>query len=102
MTYAEIIKDLCQKRGISVRKLEAECGFGNGYVARLSDTMPTDRAAKITNYLGLPSDYFMSKEKKSPAKQNPTIEKLVVKASALTESEQKELLSFAEYILSKH
>jgi transcriptional regulator with XRE-family HTH domain len=102
MTFGEKISSICKEKGISMARLEADLGFSHGYIRTLKDKLPTDRAAKITDYLGLPSDYFMPKEKKSPAKQNPTIEKIIVKASALTESEQKELLSFAEYILSKH
>lgn len=103
MTYAEMIKELCQTRGISVRKLETACGFGNGYINRLGDTMPTDRAAKITEYLGLPTDYFMPNAiKKGSASQSPTIDELIALMESLPEPDLKELLSFAKYIQSKH
>lgn len=103
MTLFEKIKALCDDKGISIRKLEVACGFGNGYIARLTDTMPTDRAVKIAEYFGLPADYFFSDAtKKGSDHQNPLLEKLMVQASSLNEKEIEELLSFAGYIQSKH
>lgn len=79
-----------------------ELGFGNGYIKRLTDTMPADRAVKVAEYFGLPADYLFTGNKKGSAKQNPLIEEIMVKASTLTEPELQELLSFAGYIQSKH
>lgn len=103
MTLANKIKALCKQKNIPVSRLEKDLGFGNGYIMRLTNTMPTDRAVKIAQYFGLPANYFFpGKEKKSPAEQNPLIEEIMVKASSLTDEEKKELLNYAEYILSKH
>lgn len=102
MTFADKIKDLCKKKKVSITKMEKDLGFSNGYIGKLKDKMPTDRAVMIAEYLGLPDDYFLPKQKKSPAEQNPLIEEIMVKASNLNEKELQELLSFANYILSKH
>lgn len=103
MTLANKIKALCKEKNISVHKLEMELGFGNGYIMRLTDAMPTDRAVKVAEYFGLPSDYFLpGQQKKDSAPQNPLIIKIMNTASTLSEAELKELLSFADYIQSKH
>lgn len=64
MTLANKIKALCKEKNISVHKLEMELGFGNGYIMRLTDAMPTDRAVKVAKYFGLPSDYFLPGQQK--------------------------------------
>ena len=103
MTYANKIKALCKQKNIPVSRLEKDLGFSNGYVITLKDKMPTDRAVMIAEYFGLPSDYFFpGQQKKSSPVGNPLIEELMVKASNLTEAELTELLSFEDYILSKH
>lgn len=103
MTYAETIKKICNEKKMSVTKMEKDLGFSNGYVGKLKDKIPTDKAIKIAKYLSLPSDYFLPEEiKKSPAQQNPLLEEIMIKASTMTDSEQKELLSFAGYIQSRH
>lgn len=102
MTYADKIKDLCKKKNVKISHLEKDLGFSNGYIRKLTDAIPTDRAVMIAEYLGLPSDYFMPEEiKKSPVKQDPLVDEIMIKASTLSEAELKELLSFADYILSK-
>lgn len=102
MTFAEKIKDLCKQKGISVHQLEHDLGFGNGYIWTLKNKMPTDRAVMVAEYLGLPSEYFITETKKSSAPQNPLLNELMTKASNLSETELTELLSFVGYIQSKH
>lgn len=101
MNFSEKIRFLCKEKGIRVSRLEKDLGFGNGYILTLKDKMPTDRAVKIAEYLDLPSDYFLP-TKKDSAEQNPLIEQIMLKASNLSDSELTELLSFVNYIQSKH
>ena len=102
MTYFDKIRQLCKARKVKVSTLERDLGFGSGYISHLKDKIPTDRAVMIAEYLGLPSDYFMPEEiKKSPVKQDPLVDEIMLKASNLSEAELKELISFADYILSK-
>ena len=101
MTLAEKIRLLCKENHTSVHKLEVELGFGNGYIKRLVDTIPMDRAVKIAEYFNIPIDTLFP-TKKEPAPANPLIDEILVKASNFTEAELQELLSFANYIQSKH
>ena len=113
MLLSEKIKELCFKNHISVRRLEHDCGFANGYVSRLTDTMATDRAVKVAEYFNLPLDYFFpttattevvtATTKKEPSKEeSPLLAELMKKWDSLTEMEQMELISCAGYIQSKH
>lgn len=102
MKFGDKIKDLCHKKNISVTKLEQDLGFSNGYIGKLKDKIPTDRALMIAEYLNLPSDYFMPDKIKKGSVENPMLDELMVKASSLSESDLKELLSFVGYIQSKH
>lgn len=102
MNFSVKIKDLCHKKNISVTKMEQDLGFSNGYIGKLKDRVPTDRAVMIAEYLGLPSNYFMPDKIKKGSAKNPLLDELMVKASNLSEAELTELLSFVGYIQSKH
>lgn len=57
----ERIKQLCKEKGISIKKLENDLGFGNGYVSKLDKSVPsTDKIQAIANYLGTSVDYLIS------------------------------------------
>ena len=60
MTTVETVKEICQKRGIPISRLERECGFANGYIRRLSKgTFPNDRLVKIAEFLGVTTNYLL-------------------------------------------
>lgn len=102
MSYSQKIKELCKAKKITVTKLEQELGFGNGYISTLKDKIPTDRAMRIADYLGLPADYFMPTAlKKDSAPQNPIVGEILVKAGSLSPEKQKELLDYVEFLLQK-
>lgn len=62
MNQVEIVKKICKERGVSIHKLEMDCGFANGYVSQLKKgVFPTDRAAKIADYLSVSLDYLTGK-----------------------------------------
>ena len=63
MTLRERIKALCKKNGISINKLEIECGFAKGYVSKLDKSTPnSENIQKMANYFGVTVDYLMTGE----------------------------------------
>lgn len=57
MTAKEKVIDLCKQRGISVHKLEMDCGFSNASVAYV-ENIGAKRLETIANYFGVPVQYF--------------------------------------------
>ena len=72
-TTVELIRYICKKRGIPVSKLEADCGFSNGYLnPKKIKTVPSDRLAVISNYLGITVDYLLGRSTcPNELKENP-------------------------------
>lgn len=65
MDQVALVKSLCEQQGISMAKLERDCGFANGYIRALKKgTLPTDRAKTIADYFGVSLDYLSTGEKK--------------------------------------
>lgn len=59
MTAVDRIKSICKERKIAISKLEADCGYGNGYVSSLKKgILPYDRLCKIADYLNV-TPYFL-------------------------------------------
>ncbi len=61
MTTREIIKMLCEKRGISVSKLETDLGFSNGSIMKY-EYMKSDRLHAIAKYFGVSMEFLMGAE----------------------------------------
>lgn len=60
----ENIKRLCERRGISVSRLEKEAGLGNGVVARWATGNPRlDLIKKVADYFGVTVDDLMKETK---------------------------------------
>ena len=54
MNAIELVKRVCQERGISIAKLERACGFSNGYIGKnTKGYFPIEKASKIADYLGI-------------------------------------------------
>ena len=63
MTLKDRIKKLCKENGISVNRLESDCGFGSGYVSKLGKSTPnSQKLQKIADYFGVSLDYLMAGE----------------------------------------
>ena len=59
----EKISTLCKEKGISIAKLEEECGLGNATVRRWIDSVPRlDSIQKVANYLGVSVNDLLSSE----------------------------------------
>lgn len=59
MTTLEIIKNLCETRGISVSALERELGFSNGSIAKVK-VLPSDRLYSISKFFGVTMEYLIT------------------------------------------
>lgn len=63
MNSVERVKQICKERKIPISKLEKDLGFSNGYISQLrKGTFPTDRIAKISEYLKVSIDYLLTGE----------------------------------------
>lgn len=59
MVYEKIIS-LCKEKGISIARLESECGIGNGTIARWDKSTPNLRSLqKVAAYFEKPISYFV-------------------------------------------
>ena len=68
----EYVRVLCKSRGISVSKLEKDCGFSNGYLNPKKMTkLPYDRAQIIASYFGVSIDVIMTGKENEKAPTNP-------------------------------
>jgi len=58
MTSLDIIKSLCDGRGINISLLEKELGYGNGSLAK-AKKMPAERIHEIAKYFNVSMEYLM-------------------------------------------
>ena len=66
-------KELCQERNVTIRTLESDLGFGNGYIGnKTKDDLPFDRVVAIAEYFDVPLDYFTSDEDSEEKKKDET------------------------------
>lgn len=67
MTSVDRVKTICKTRKIPISKLERELGFANGYIGQLKKgTMPAERLAAISEYLGVPHEYLLNGDAMEP------------------------------------
>lgn len=59
MGTIEIIKELCDKKGISLAQLEKDLNFGNGSIAK-SKTVRSDRLFSIAKYFDVTMEYLVT------------------------------------------
>nr|DAV38358.1 MAG TPA: repressor protein [Caudoviricetes sp.] len=61
MIYDDIEK-LAKEKGISISKLENECGLGNKTIRSWKTSSPTIiNLQKVANYFDVPIEYFLGK-----------------------------------------
>lgn len=52
MTSVEYVRDVCKQKGITIKKIENDLGYGNGYFnPKKLKKIPFDKAADIAEYL---------------------------------------------------
>lgn len=63
MTLKDRIKKLCKEKGVSMSRLETDCGFGRGYVSKLDKSAPnSQKLQKIADYFDISLDDLMNGE----------------------------------------
>lgn len=61
MTLKERIKDLANKRGISLPTLESELGFGNSTIVKWDKSTPNaEKLNAVAKYFGVTMDYLLN------------------------------------------
>lgn len=55
------IKQLCEERNVTITKLEADCGLGNGSIKKWQSrsTPSADKVKKIAQYFNVSTDYLL-------------------------------------------
>lgn len=63
MTIRERVKKLCDDNGVSLNKVETECGVAKGYLSKLDKSNPSANTLhSIAKYLGVTTDYLLTGE----------------------------------------
>ena len=68
MNTYEIIKDLAKEKGISIRQLEINFGYSNGYIGSWKRQTPnSNELSRLADYFDVSVDYLLGRtdEKKS-------------------------------------
>ena len=84
MTIYQYIQQAAKSKGISIRQLELALGFSNGSLRKWKDNVPTEKLARVANYLNVdPVDLIfgpatISSETKAAEKTIQTIGKPLI------------------------
>ena len=67
----EKISTLCEKRNITIAKLERKCAMGNGTVRGWKNSSPSiENLKKVSDYFGITVDELISEETLQTSTQN--------------------------------
>lgn len=111
MTLRDRVKALCKQHGISLNKLEMECGFAKGYLSKLDKSTPNMAyLQKIANYFDVTTDYLLTgKEKESEfspeqaeldlkISQDLELKKALKKYFSLNENKKKHIIEMIDLL----
>lgn len=66
MNTYEIIKELAKEKGLSIRQLEINFGYSNGYLGSWKRQTPNSiELARLADYFGVSVDYLLGREEKT-------------------------------------
>ena len=83
----QIVRTICNDRGIPISTLEKDCGFSNGYLnPKKLVKIPYDRALVIARYLDIPASLILDGEENAPT---------------LTEKDERDIARDLERIMSQ-
>ena len=70
MNTYEIIKDLAKEKGISIRQLEINFGYSNGYIGSWKRQTPnSNEFSRLADYFDVSVDYLLGRELKEAPKK---------------------------------
>ena len=70
MNSYEIIKELAKQKKLSIRQLEMNLGYSNGYLAKWRVNTPnSDELSRIADYFDVSVDYLLGSENKNISKR---------------------------------
>ena len=99
----EGIRHLCKQNGLSLTKLEAVLGFGNGTIGRWKTASPTyDKLAAVADYFDVSVKYLTAGKEKAATSEgsghSSISEEIANIIDALPDSTQKQALRLIRYI----
>ncbi|EGP5707752.1 helix-turn-helix domain-containing protein [Enterococcus faecium] len=69
MNTYEIIKELAKEKGLSIRQLEINFGYSNGYLGSWKRQTPNSiELARLADYFDVSVDYLLGREEKETPK----------------------------------
>ena len=83
MSLSERIKSICEERGLSIYRVEKDCGFGNGSIMKWGTSSPkVENIVKLADYFGVSVDYLLCREipqtKKTVPMERPNNDMLTI------------------------
>lgn len=82
MTGVEYVRQKCQEKGISTRKLEIDLGFSNGYLnPKRRKKLPYDRAVLIAEYLDINLNRILNLPEETSYQLDPEVSKIAKELS---------------------
>lgn len=89
---------LCDQRGISIRTLESNLGFGNGSIKKTNDSTGVMRVYQIAHYFGVSVEYLLTGiEIENHYSESET--SLIKSVRALNQSGLSKLFDFLDMLL---
>lgn len=75
MSMVQEVKNLCEKKGLTVTRLEKEIGLGRGTITRWDTNSPSiDKVILVSNYFGVPVSALVGDQtgQETDGKEKPT------------------------------
>ncbi|ATF71625.1 MULTISPECIES: helix-turn-helix domain-containing protein [Enterococcus] len=70
----EVIKEIADQKGISIYRIEKDCGMSNGIIAKWGKTAQqspkVNNLIKVAEYLETPLETFLEKKKKEESEED--------------------------------
>lgn len=106
MTLRDRIRELANKKGMSLPVLEATLGFGNGTIVRWDKSSPTvEKLQKVADYFNVSVDYLLGREENAltPVDNDPDENFTVLSRDAkkLSPEKRKQLLDVAKIMFQE-
>lgn len=106
MTLRDRIRELANKKGMSLPALEAELGFGNGTIVKWDKASPnSEKLVKVANFFHVSTDYLLGREEYiSPSNSDDPDENYTIlsrNAKKLSPEQREKLLNMAKLMFQE-